>query len=44
MKAAVEETELGAVEAGAMAYMLSKQGHLNDRAGPWLPHVWFTFP
>jgi hypothetical protein len=26
---------------GAMCYMMSKQGHLNDRAGHWHPHVMF---
>jgi hypothetical protein len=41
MKAAVEKNELPAVEPGAMAYMLSKQGHLNDRIGHWLPHLMF---
>jgi hypothetical protein len=28
-------------EAGAMSYMMSKQGHLNDRAGHWHSHVMF---
>ena len=28
-------------EAGAMAYMMSQQGHLNDTDGPWHPHVMF---
>src|SRR5215467_8489724 len=44
MKAAVEKNELPAVEPGAMAYMLSKQGHLNDRAGHWFPHLMFYVP
>jgi len=44
MKAAVEKNELSAVEPGAMAYMLSKQGHLNDRVGHWLPHLMFYVP
>jgi hypothetical protein len=39
MKAAVEKKELPALEPGGMAYMLSKQQYLNDRAGAWLPHV-----
>jgi hypothetical protein len=44
MKAAVEKNELPAVEPGGMAYMLSKQGHLNDVAGHWLPHLMFYVP
>jgi len=44
MKAAVEKNELPALEPGGMAYMLSKQGHLNDRAGHWLPHLMFYVP
>ena len=28
-------------EAGAMAYMMSKQGHLNDAVGHWYPHLMF---
>jgi hypothetical protein len=27
--------------AGAMAYMMSKQGYLNDAAGHWHPHLMF---
>ena len=44
MMAAVEKKKLPAVEPGGMAYMLSKQGYLNDRAGPWLPHLMFFVP
>jgi hypothetical protein len=39
IKAAIEKKELPALEPSGMAYMLSKQGFLNDRAGHWLPHV-----
>jgi len=28
-------------EAGAMSYMMSKQGHLSDAVGHWHPHVMF---
>jgi hypothetical protein len=28
-------------EPGAMSYMMSKQGYLNDAAGHWHPHVMF---
>jgi hypothetical protein len=44
MKAAVEKKELPALEPGGMAYMMSKQGHLNDQAGHWLPHLMFYVP
>lgn len=29
---------------GAMCYMLSKQGHLNDKIGHWMPHVMVYVP
>ncbi|HEX4159879.1 MAG TPA: hypothetical protein VHY79_15540, partial [Rhizomicrobium sp.] len=32
------------LEAGAMTYMMSKQGHLNDKARSWVPHLMFYFP
>jgi hypothetical protein len=44
MKAAVVKKELPDVEPGALIYMLSKQGHLNDSAGHWLPHLMFYVP
>ncbi len=44
MKAAFERKEIPAIETGAMAYMLSKQGYLNDRAGHWHPHVMVFIP
>jgi hypothetical protein len=28
-------------ESGAMSFMMSKQGYLNDQAGHWHPHVMF---
>ena len=32
-------------EAGALSFMLSKQGYVGDAAaGPWLPHVMFFVP
>jgi len=32
-------------EAGAMVYMLSKDGYLGDNVkGPWHPHLMFVFP
>lgn len=44
IKAAMENKELPALEPGAMAYMMSKQGRLNDRAGHWVPHLMFYVP
>ncbi len=44
IKAALDKKELPAMEVGAMCYMLSKQGHLNDRAGHWHPHLMFFLP
>lgn len=44
MKAAVDKKELPAPEPGGMAYMLSKQQYLNDRAGNWFPHLMFFVP
>ncbi len=41
MKAAIDKKELPAMEPGAMCYMLSKQGYLNDQAGHWHPHLMF---
>jgi hypothetical protein len=39
MKAALDAKEIPAVESGSMAYMLSKQGYLNDHDGHWHPHI-----
>jgi hypothetical protein len=44
IKAALDKKELPAPESGAMCYMMSKQGYLNDRAGHWLPHLMFFLP
>ena len=43
VKAAVEKQELPPIEPGAMCYMLSKQGHLSDSVGHWLPHLMFFY-
>ncbi len=32
------------LEPGAMCFMLSKQGYLNDSAGHWVPHLMFYIP
>ncbi len=44
IKAAYEKNELPALEPGAMCYMLSRQGYLNDRGGHWHPHVMIFLP
>jgi hypothetical protein len=44
VKAAFDRKELPIPEAGAMSYMMSKQGHLNDRDGHWHPHLMFFLP
>jgi hypothetical protein len=41
---AFETRELPALEPGAMCYMMSSQGYLNDSAGHWLPHLMFYIP
>jgi hypothetical protein len=41
---AFETKELPALEPGAMCYMMSRQGYLNDSAGHWLPHLMFYIP
>jgi hypothetical protein len=44
-KAAIAAKQIVAPEAGAMAFMLSKDGYLGDDAGgPWHPHVMFWGP
>ena len=44
IKAAFDKKELPTVESGAMVYMMSRQGHLNDRVGHWHPHLMFLLP
>jgi len=41
---AFDKKELPTLEPGAMCYMMSKQGYLNDRAGHWHPHLMFLVP
>jgi hypothetical protein len=43
IKQAVANKELPPMEVGAMCYMLSKHGYLNDGAGHWHPHVMFFY-
>jgi len=44
VKAALDKKDLPAMEIGSMCYMMSKQGHLNDRDGHWHPHLMFFMP
>ena len=44
LKAALDNKKLPPPESGAMCYMMSKQGHLNDRDGHWHPHLMFFLP
>ena len=44
MKAAIAKGALPALESGAMIYMMSKQGRINDSAGHWHPHLMFYVP
>jgi len=44
IKAAFDKKELPAQEPGAMCYMLSRQGYLNDSVGHWHPHLMFFVP
>ena len=44
LKAAFDKKELPSLEPGAMCYMLSKQGYLNDGVGHWHPHLMFFVP
>ena len=41
---AFDAKALPALEPGAMCYMMSPQGYLNDDAGHWLPHLMFYVP
>ena len=44
IKNAFEKKALPTQEPGAMCYMLSKDGYLNDQAGHWHPHLMFFAP
>lgn len=44
IEAAVAGGQLPAPEQGAMSYMLSKQGYLNDAVAHWHPHLMFHVP
>ena len=44
IKAAYDDKELPAPEPGAMCYMMSRAGYLNDSLGHYVPHLMFYFP
>jgi hypothetical protein len=44
IKDAITSHALPPLEAGAMTYMMSRQGYLNDEAHNWVPHLMFYFP
>ena len=44
IKDAITSHALPPLESGAMTYMMSKQGYLNDEAQNWVPHLMFYFP
>jgi hypothetical protein len=44
IKAAFDQKKLPPIERGAMCYMMSKQGYLNDAVTHWHPHVMFFAP
>jgi hypothetical protein len=44
LNAAFHKKELPPLETGAICYMMSKQGYLNDGAGRWHPHLMFFVP
>jgi hypothetical protein len=44
IKAGFDNKELPAPEPGAMSYMMSRAGYLNDTVGHYLPHLMFYFP
>jgi len=44
IQAAFNQKELPQLEQGAMCYMLSKNGYLDDKARNWRPHLMFFVP
>jgi hypothetical protein len=44
MKSALDKNQIPLPEAGAMSYMLSKDGILGDSNGHWRPHLMFHIP
>jgi len=44
IRAGFENKKLPAPEPGAMCYMMSRAGYLNDGVGHYVPHLMFYFP
>lgn len=44
IKEALQTKQFPPTEAGAMSYMMSKQGYLSDQDGHWHPHLMFFTP
>jgi hypothetical protein len=44
IKAGFNNKELPTPEPGAMSYMMSREGYLNDAIGHYVPHLMFYFP
>jgi len=44
IKAGFDNKELQTPEPGAMCYMMSRTGYLNDAVGHFVPHLMFYFP
>jgi hypothetical protein len=44
IKEEIEKHALPPLEAGALTYMMSKEGYLNDDDRNWVPHLMFYFP
>jgi hypothetical protein len=44
IKAGFNNKELPLPEPGAMCYMMSREGYLNDALGHFVPHLMFYFP
>jgi len=44
IKAGFDNKELPAPAPGAMCYMMSRAGYLNDAVGHYVPHLMFYFP
>jgi hypothetical protein len=44
MTTEIENKQLPALEPGAMSYMMSRAGFLDDSAGHWIPHLMFYTP
>lgn len=44
LQAALDQKKIPPIERGAMCYMMSKQGYLNDKDHNWHPHVMIFMP